>query len=157
MNKLTQIITMPIHECGRSCIKDNIDEHSSLTSILFLSLSSPELVHTISIGWHEAIKFSQASLILTKFSKDIPEVISYSLREKALESSEDISSILWQFNPAIRKSPVITITSMLPLDLEHIIQGYCELPISQAFNCLMDPYSGRIFAPIFSGADGSQV
>lgn len=157
MNKLTQIIPMPVHECGRSRIKDNIDQHRFAHVYSLSFLSSPELVHTISIGSHEAIKFSHASLILTKFSKDIQEVISYSLEEKVLESSEDISSILWQFKPTTRKSPVIALTSMLPLDLEHIIQGYCELPNSQVFNCLMNRYSGRIFASIFSGADDSQV
>ncbi|KAF9483399.1 WD40 repeat-like protein [Pholiota conissans] len=82
-----------------------------------------ELVHTIQTGSHQAIKLSNASMVLTRFSEDIQEIVLHSLSEKILESSERASRILWHCKTTTQ---AITLTSMLPLDLEHIIQGYSD-------------------------------
>ncbi|KAF8964335.1 hypothetical protein BDZ97DRAFT_1919029 [Flammula alnicola] len=102
---------------------DNEEVDSSKATIQI----QPELIRKIHVGPHETIKFGPNSFVLTKFSEDIQQVIlySFSAHEDSL-SPQGASHILWQAKAINLGYPTITLTSMLPLELELIIQGYSD-------------------------------
>jgi hypothetical protein len=86
------------------------------------------LIRSLTIGHHDTIKVTNDSIIISKFSKEIDrqEILSYSLlRSNAPHDSQDIPHLLWRFDKAVSLSA--TAISMLPIDSETFVLGYCML------------------------------
>lgn len=104
----------------------NIESHSLLAALS----CSPDLLRTLPIGPHNAITLaSPPNLIVIKVVDGQRQLVSFNAVPKpSPESLEgECSRILWHSNPApLNGEPKITLTSMFPLDLDRIIQGYCS-------------------------------
>ncbi|CAA7261526.1 unnamed protein product [Cyclocybe aegerita] len=85
----------------------------------------PQLIKTIETGPHDSMKCMPHSVIVSKASEHNygQRILFYPLLEdKPLQSSRT----LWQTSDSQADNSRITLTSMLPMELEVIIQGYSD-------------------------------
>ncbi|KIM43090.1 hypothetical protein M413DRAFT_26286 [Hebeloma cylindrosporum] len=87
----------------------------------------PDLVYSIFIGPHDVMKVYPNYLLVAKFSNELQQIVSYNIPDiPAAQSPGEELNVLWQpvdISPIVSK---ITLTAMLPLELDMIIQGYSD-------------------------------
>lgn len=64
-------------------------------------------------------------MFYTNFSKSVQAVLLRGLEYKHLGNSDDAACTLWTTKATARNTSRIFLTSMLALDPENIMQGYC--------------------------------
>ena len=89
----------------------------------------PELICSLNIGYYEAISLTRNSLIISRLSDTDRqrELMSYPILDKKLR--QELSHSLWQSKTleTTASSPT-TIGSMLSLDFNTFVLGYCMFP-----------------------------
>ena len=72
------------------------------------------------------MKYGHHSLVYTDFSKNAQAIFLRYLEYKHPGNTNDAACTLWTTKATTRDRSEILLTSMLPLDPENILLGYCE-------------------------------
>lgn len=98
-------------------------------------INRPELTCVLDVGQHDSITFSgHKNLLITRLLEGGRQlqVVAFSINEnidpRGLASNKSTSQVVWQTrNDDHEDSSRVALTSALPLELDSIVQGYCEL------------------------------
>lgn len=131
--------------------------------IIYYSWNRPELICVLDVGQHDCITFSgHRELLTTRLQGGRLQAVAFSIHEnmdpRGPVINRSTSQIVWQTsNDSQEGSSKITLTSALPLELDSIIQGYCEL--SGIYDVIiklthhLTSSSGRSYSSIFGSSN----